>query len=52
MNYRTLGGTGLRVSEIGFGTWGLGGDTGVLYFTAGIEDEEHGLFGSIRPQQP
>lgn len=27
MNYRALGGTGLRVSEIGFGTWGLGGDT-------------------------
>jgi aryl-alcohol dehydrogenase-like predicted oxidoreductase len=28
MNYRALGDTGLRVSEIGFGTWGLGGDTG------------------------
>jgi aryl-alcohol dehydrogenase-like predicted oxidoreductase len=28
MNYRALGSTGLRVSEIGFGTWGLGGDTG------------------------
>lgn len=26
MNYRSLGDTGLRVSEIGFGTWGLGGD--------------------------
>lgn len=25
MRYRTLGRTGLRVSEIGFGTWGLGG---------------------------
>lgn len=25
MQYRTLGKTGLRVSEIGFGTWGLGG---------------------------
>jgi len=25
MRYRTLGATGLRVSEIGFGTWGLGG---------------------------
>jgi len=24
MNYRTLGRTGLRVSEIGFGTWGIG----------------------------
>ncbi|MGA2685002.1 MAG: aldo/keto reductase [Verrucomicrobiota bacterium] len=26
MKYRLLGETGLRVSEIGFGTWGLGGD--------------------------
>ena len=28
MNYRALGDTGLRVSEIGFGTWGLGGNSG------------------------
>jgi aryl-alcohol dehydrogenase-like predicted oxidoreductase len=27
MKYRKLGITGLDVSEIGFGTWGLGGDT-------------------------
>ncbi|MGH7716862.1 MAG: aldo/keto reductase, partial [Vulcanimicrobiaceae bacterium] len=26
MRYRTLGRTGFKVSEIGFGTWGLGGD--------------------------
>ncbi len=26
MHYRPLGKTGIRVSEIGFGTWGLGGD--------------------------
>lgn len=26
MKYRELGRTGLRVSEIGFGTWGIGGD--------------------------
>jgi len=25
MNYRTLGRTGLKVSEIGFGAWGIGG---------------------------
>jgi aryl-alcohol dehydrogenase-like predicted oxidoreductase len=25
MRYRVLGGTGLRVSEIGFGAWGIGG---------------------------
>lgn len=26
MQYRTLGATGIRVSEIGFGAWGIGGD--------------------------
>lgn len=28
MNYRPLGNTGLRVSEISFGTWAIGGDWG------------------------
>ena len=28
MNYRMLGNTGLKLSEIGFGTWGIGGDRG------------------------
>ena len=27
MHYRKLGSTGLRVSEIGFGAWGIGGAT-------------------------
>ena len=27
MNYRILGQTGLKVSEIGFGTWGIGGNS-------------------------
>lgn len=27
MNYRTFGKTGIKVSEIGFGTWGVGGAT-------------------------
>ena len=25
MRYRTLGSTGIKVSEIGFGAWGIGG---------------------------
>jgi len=38
-----------------FGNGGQGGDTGILYFTAGIPGphgnvEDHGLFGEIRPQ--
>ena len=28
MNYRKLGNTGLEVSEIGFGAWGIGSDKG------------------------
>ncbi|HEY8498935.1 MAG TPA: aldo/keto reductase [Limnochordales bacterium] len=35
MHYRTLGRTGLRVSEIGFGAWGIGKDMWV-----GAEDDE------------
>ena len=29
------------------GLWGLFGDDGFVYFTAGIADEEHGIFGVI-----
>jgi uncharacterized protein (TIGR03118 family) len=32
-----------------FGNGGAGGDLGTLYFAAGIDDEEHGLFGSFTP---
>jgi hypothetical protein len=32
-----------------FGNGGNGGDPNALYFTAGTADEEHGLFGSLRP---
>src|SRR5207253_1960753 len=32
---------------ITFGNGGNGGSPGVLYFAAGIDDEAHGLFGSI-----
>ena len=32
-----------------FGNGGAGGKPGTLYFAAGIQDETHGLFGSISP---
>jgi len=35
---------------IKFGNGGRGGDPGTLYFTAGPNDEEDGLFGSLAPQ--
>ncbi|MGH3145131.1 MAG: aldo/keto reductase, partial [Rubrobacter sp.] len=35
MNYRKLGGTGLEVSEIGYGAWGIAGDAWL-----GARDEE------------
>jgi uncharacterized protein (TIGR03118 family) len=31
------------------GNGGSGGSSGSLYFTAGIQDEAHGVFGSITP---
>jgi uncharacterized protein (TIGR03118 family) len=34
---------------LGFGNGGSAGPTNTLYFTAGIDDEEHGLFGKITP---
>jgi uncharacterized protein (TIGR03118 family) len=34
---------------IGFGNGGNGGNLNTLYFTAGIDMETHGLFGSIQP---
>jgi uncharacterized protein (TIGR03118 family) len=34
---------------LGFRTGGVGVDPNSLYFTAGIGDEEHGLFGQLRP---
>ena len=35
-----------------FGNGGRGGDPHTLYFTAGIADEEHGLFGKLVPVNP
>jgi uncharacterized protein (TIGR03118 family) len=34
---------------LSFGNGGRGGDPNTLYFTAGPDDETHGLFGSIEP---
>jgi hypothetical protein len=31
------------------GNGGSGGSANALYFTAGVKDEAHGLFGSITP---
>jgi len=35
MNYRNLGRTGIRVSEVGYGAWGIGG----VQWTGGDDDE-------------
>jgi uncharacterized protein (TIGR03118 family) len=43
---------GIEIDELWalqFGNGGNGGDVNTLYFTAGPADEEHGLFGKIRP---
>jgi uncharacterized protein (TIGR03118 family) len=34
---------------LGFGNGATAGPTNTLFFTAGIDDEEHGLFGTITP---
>ncbi|HEX8355688.1 MAG TPA: TIGR03118 family protein [Pyrinomonadaceae bacterium] len=49
---RDEGGNGIRIDELWdlkFGNGGNGGDVNTLYFTAGIGEETHGLFGSLRP---
>lgn len=40
MNYRQLGKTGISISEIGFGTWGLGGTSGGSVSYGPTEDAE------------
>ncbi|HET6889836.1 MAG TPA: DUF4214 domain-containing protein, partial [Pyrinomonadaceae bacterium] len=45
-------GTGIVIDELWgliFGNGGSGGDVNTLYFAAGIGEEEHGLFGSLKP---
>jgi len=46
------GGIAIQIDQLwalAFGNGAAAGDTGALYFTAGIAREEHGLFGSLRP---
>ena len=51
MNYRPLGATGLRVSEIGFGTWGLGGDTdGAVSYGATNDDTSRAALHCAAPR--
>ena len=45
-------GDGIVIDELWaltFGNGGAGGDPNTLYFTAGIGEENHGLFGSLKP---
>ena len=45
-------GVGIVIDELWalqFGNGGNGGDPAALYYTAGPAEEEHGLFGSLRP---
>ena len=45
-------GEGIEIDELwalAFGNGGNGGDVNTLYFTSGIGEEEHGLFGKLNP---
>ncbi len=45
-------GNGIVIDELWdlkFGNGGSGGDVNTLYFSAGIGEEEHGLFGKLQP---
>ncbi len=45
-------GNGIVIEELWalqFGNGGSGGDVSTMYFTAGTANEEHGLFGSLKP---
>jgi len=45
-------GNGIEIDELWalqFGNGGSGGDVNTLYFSAGIGEEEHGLFGKLNP---
>jgi uncharacterized protein (TIGR03118 family) len=45
-------GNGIEIDELWaltFGNGGAGGDVNTLYFSAGLAEEEHGLFGKLTP---
>src|SRR5437763_697908 len=45
-------GDGIEIDELWalrFGNGGAGGDVNTLYFTSGLGEEEHGLFGKLNP---
>lgn len=45
-------GNGIEIDELWaltFGNGGAGGDVNTMYFTAGVGEEEHGLFGKLNP---
>src|SRR4051812_35173589 len=45
-------GNGIEIDELwalSFGNGGSGGDVNTLYFSSGIGEEEHGLFGKLNP---
>src|SRR4051812_5311375 len=45
-------GNGIEIDELwalSFGNGGSGGDVNTMYFTAGVGEEEHGLFGKLNP---
>ena len=45
-------GNGIVIDELWaltFGNGGNGGDPNAMYFTAGVGEEEHGLFGKLQP---
>src|SRR5512143_2090233 len=50
MNYRALGQTGFRVSEIGFGAWGIGGRT-VNHTSYGDTDDRTSLAALARAHE-
>jgi uncharacterized protein (TIGR03118 family) len=41
-----------RLWALRVGNGGMGGDPNTVYFTAGIDNEQHGLFGSLTPVAP